>query len=107
MLVEAPEDEKAEREFLYREGCYYNNKSMRALYEMKPNFHKIFSDNPEDVLKRNLVDLERLRNLLSVMNEQQNKLDAAAKKMDGTGIERQRQLNAKNLKRFMDFFGGR
>lgn len=103
MLVEAPEDEKAEREFLYREGCYYNNKSMRALYEMKPNFHKIFSDNPEDVLKRNLVDLERLRNLLSVMNEQQNKLDAAAKKMDGTGIERQRQLNAKNLKRFMDF----
>ena len=87
----------------YREGCYYNNKSMRALYEMKPNFHKIFSDNPEDVLKRNLVDLERLRNLLSVMNEQQNKLDAAAKKMDGTGIERQRQLNAKNLKRFMDF----
>ena len=56
---------------------------MRALFEMKPNFHKIFSDNPEDVLKRNLVDLERLRNLLSVMNEQQNKLDAAAKKMDG------------------------
>lgn len=41
MLVEAPEDEKAEREFLYREGCYYNNKSMRALYEMKPNFHMI------------------------------------------------------------------
>ncbi len=105
MLAEAPEGEKAEREFLYREGCYYNNKSMRALYEMKPNFHKIFSDDPEDVLKKNLVDLERLRNLLGVMKVQQNKLDNAAKKMDGTGIERQRQLNAKNLKLFMDFLG--
>lgn len=105
MLAEAPEDEKAEREFLYREGCYYNNKSMRALYEMKPNFHKIFSDDPEDVLKKNLVDLERLRNLLGVMKVQQNKLDNAAKKMDGTGIERQRELNAKNLKLFMDFLG--
>ena len=105
MLAEAPEDEKAEREFLYREGCYYNNKSMRALYEMKPNFLKIFSDDPEDVLKKNLVDLERLRNLLGVMKVQQNKLDNAAKKMDGTGIERQRQLNAKNLKLFMDFLG--
>ena len=105
MLAEAPEDEKAEREFLYREGCYYNNKSMRALYEMKPNFHKIFSDDPEDVLKKNLVDLERLRNLLGVMKVQQNKLDNAAKKMDGTEIERQRELNAKNLKLFMDFLG--
>ena len=103
MLAEVPEDEKAEREFLYREGCYYNNKSMRALYEMKSNFHKIFSDDPEVVLKKNLVDLERLRNLLGVMKVQQNKLDNAAKKMDGTGIERQRQLNEKNLKLFMDF----
>ena len=103
MLVEAPEDEKAEREFLYREGCYYNNKSMRALYEMKPNFYKIFSDDLEDVLKRNLVDLERLHNLLSVMKEQQNKLDAVAKKMDGTGIERQRQLNADILEDFEEF----
>ena len=76
---------------------------MRALYEMKPNFYKIFSDDLEDVLKRNLVDLERLHNLLSVMKEQQNKLDAVAKKMDGTGIERQRQLNADILEDFEEF----
>ena len=49
----------AEKEFLYREGCYYNNKSIQALYSMKSNFDKIFSSNIDEVKRNNLIDLAR------------------------------------------------
>ena len=68
MLTEDTNAGSSEKEFLYREGCYYNNKSMHALYAMKSNFDKVFSYNLDEVRKKNLVDMERLFNLLSVMN---------------------------------------
>ena len=54
--------------------------------------------------KKNLVDMERLFNLLSVMNEQQIRLDTAVQGINSTGIERQRELNtgySQELKAFL------
>lgn len=45
----------AEKEFLYREGCYYNNKSMQALYSMKSNFDRIFSSDIDLVKRKKLI----------------------------------------------------
>ena len=93
----------SEKEFLYREGCYYNNKSMHALYAMKSNFDKVFSYNLDEVRKKNLVDMERLFNLLSVMNEQQIRLDTAVHGINSNGIERQRELNKGYLQELKAF----
>lgn len=93
MLSEDTIAATAEKEFLYREGCYYNNKSMHALYTMKPNFDKVFSFDLNQVRKRNLVDMERLFNIMNVMNEQQIRLDAAVRELNSNRIERQRELN--------------
>ena len=49
MLTEDTNAGSSEKEFLYREGCYYNNKSMHALYAMKSNFDKVFSYNLDEV----------------------------------------------------------
>ena len=88
---------------MYREGCYYNNKSMHALYAMKSNFDKVFSFNLDEVRKKNLVDMERLFNLLSVMNEQQIRLDTAVHGINSNGIERQRELNKGYLQELKAF----
>lgn len=93
MLTEDVSGGNSEKEFLYREGCYYNNKSMHALYAMKSNFDKVFSFNLSEVRKKNLVDMERLFNILNVMNEQQIRLDNAVHGINSNGIERQRELN--------------
>lgn len=45
MLIKDTGDKNSEKEFLYREGCYYNNKSMHALYAMKSNFDMVFTLN--------------------------------------------------------------
>ena len=106
MLTEAINDghsTAAEKEFLYREGCYYNNKSMQALYSMKPNFSKIFSDNIDIVKKRNLIDLARLHNLLKVMNEQQIQLDRDIIGTMSRGVELQKDINKKYLEELQDF----
>ena len=41
LLIEAVNNSKAitsdsEKEFLYREGCYYNNKTMHGLFNNEP-----------------------------------------------------------------------
>lgn len=103
MLTEDTNAGSLEKEFLYREGCYYNNKSMHALYAMKSNFDKVFSYNLDEVRKKNLVDMERLFNLLSVMNEQQIRLDTAVHGINSNGIERQRELNKGYLQELKAF----
>lgn len=103
MLTEDTNAGNSEKEFLYREGCYYNNKSMHALYAMKSNFDKVFSYNLDEVRKKNLVDMERLFNLLSVMNEQQIRLDTAVHGINSNGIERQRELNKGYLQELKAF----
>lgn len=106
MLTKAVKDghsTKAEKEFLYREGCYYNNKSMQALYGMKSNFNKIFSLDIKEIKKKNLIDLARLHNLLMVMNEQQVQLDSDIEGINSEGISLQKELNAHYLQELNDF----
>lgn len=70
---------------------------------MKSNFDKVFSYNLDEVRKKNLVDMERLFNLLSVMNEQQIRLDTAVHGINSNGIERQRELNKGYLQELKAF----
>lgn len=93
----------AEKEFLYREGCYYNNKSMHALYTMKSNFHKIFSADIDEVKKYNLIDLERLHNILSVMHEQQIQLNRDIGGINNPSIQIQNEINKKYTQELLDF----
>lgn len=106
MLTEALNDghsTNAEKEFLYREGCYYNNKSMQALYSMKSNFDKIFSYDIELIRQKNLIDLARLQNLLRVMNEQQVQLDRDIAGVLTNGTLLQKNMNEKYLDELKDF----
>lgn len=103
MLLEDINGSNSEKEFLYREGCYYNNKSMQAIYAMKSNFDKIFSMDPQKVKKDSLVDMERLFNILRVMKEQQDRLDAAVSEISSEGIKRQCELNEKYMDDLMRF----
>lgn len=103
MLLEDINGSNSEKEFLYREGCYYNNKSMQAIYAMKSNFDKIFSMDPQKVKKDSLVDMERLFIILRVMKEQQDRLDAAVSEISSEGIKRQCELNEKYMDDLMKF----
>lgn len=103
MLLEDINGTNSEKEFLYREGCYYNNKSMQAIYAMKSNFDKIFSMDPQKVKKDSLVDMERLFNILRVMKEQQDRLDVTVSEISSEGIKRQRELNEKYMDDLMKF----
>lgn len=93
MLVREVDGTKSEKEFLYREGCYYNNKTMHAVYAMKPVFHKVFTWDLSKVRNENLVDLERLLNVIDVMYEQQKRMDNAVKGIISPGIKKQQELN--------------
>ncbi|MBR2549006.1 MAG: hypothetical protein IKE92_03185 [Clostridiales bacterium] len=84
---------EAEHEFLYCEGCYYNNKTIGALYDMKPIVDKIFSNEIEDVKHGNRVGVSRLQNLIKVMNEQQIRLDNTVKDTTNQRIILQLDLN--------------
>lgn len=103
MLLEDINGTNSEKEFLYREGCYYNNKSMQAIYAMKSNIDKIFSMDPQKVKEDSLVDMERLFNILRVMKEQQDRLDATISEISSEGIKRQRELNEKYMDDLMKF----
>lgn len=93
----------AEKEFLYREGCYYNNKSMQALYSMKANFDKIFSADLDEVKKNNLIDLARLHNILSVMHEQQIQLNRDISSVNSNGVQIQKDMNRKYIHELLEF----
>lgn len=105
MLLEDTSGTNSEKEFLYREGSYYNNKSMQAIYAMKPNFDKIFNMDIQKVKKETLVDMERLFNILRVMKEQQERLDIAISGISNAGIEKQRELNKEYMNDLMKFVG--
>ena len=70
---------------------------------MKPNFDKIFCDDLEKTRKESLIDLERLYNIISVMNEQQIQLDSAVKELNRQGIQSQAELNEGYLKELKAF----
>lgn len=85
-------------------GPYLEYCALKRLeYAMKSNFDKVFSYNLDEVRKKNLVDMERLFNLLSVMNEQQIRLDTAVHGINSNGIERQRELNKGYLQELKAF----
>ncbi len=86
-----------ELEFLYCEGCYYNNKTISALYEMKPIVDRVFSNNLDDVKSGNCVSVSRLQNIIKVMNEQQKRLDSAVKDTSNCRIVLQMDLNNKYI----------
>lgn len=73
-----------------KRACVIKNKYVNHDFEeydaMKSNFDKVFSYNLDEVRKKNLVDMERLFNLLSVMNEQQIRLDTAVHGINSNGI---------------------
>lgn len=94
----------SELEFLYCEGCYYNNKTIKALYEMKPVVDKVFSGNLDAVKLGNHVDISRLQSLISVMNEQQNRLDEMVNKKKNSRILLQQNLNEKYISDLKDVF---
>lgn len=86
------DDEKA---FLYCEASYYNNKSMQALYKMKSNFDKVFSENLDEVKSHGLINLSRLVVLLKMMKSQQAELDSIVSEVDSNEIKTQIELNKK------------
>lgn len=93
----------SEKEFLYREGCYYNNKSMQALYGMKSNFDKIFSSDNDEIKRNSLFDIERLHNILSVMHEQQIQLNRGIDGVNSEGIRNQKGMNAMYERELLEF----
>ena len=66
---------------------------MHALYNMKSNFDKIFSDNLETIKEKNLIDLDRLYNILSVLRDQQAQLDKDINDINSSGVINQKDIN--------------
>ena len=103
ILENLPGDRAAERIFLYQEGCYYNNKSLQALYEMKPVIDKVFSSDSTEVIKKNLVAVHRLQNILAMIKQYQKELDTSIEDIKtNQSISDQIQIN-KSIK---DNFAG-
>ena len=104
ILENLPGDRATERIFLYQEGCYYNNKSLQALYEMKPVIDKVFSSNSKAVIKNNLVAVYRLQNLLEMIKQYQQELDTSINDIKTNQlISDQMQINKSIKDNFADF----
>lgn len=96
--------EKNKKIFLYQEGCYYNNKSMQALFHMNPVIDKVFSNDSKDVIEKNIVDIYRLLSLLEMMNNNQLELDKQIKAMkDDLIVKEQVSINQVYQKRIYEF----
>lgn len=97
-------DKKNEKIFLYQEGCYYNNKSMQALYHMKPIIDKVFSDKKEKIIKNNNVAVYRLLSLLEMMNQYQLDLDGFVGDIKSDFvIQKQMEINETYQKQICQF----
>lgn len=59
---------------------------------MKPNFYKIFSKELSDIKQKNLIDLDRLHNLLDAMHEQQKQLDRDIMGVPSSGVILQQDI---------------
>lgn len=87
-------DKKNEKVFLYQEGCYYSNKSMQALYRMKPIVDKVFSNEKEKIIKNKNIAVYRLLSLLEMMNQYQLDLDGCVEDIkDDFVIREQAEIN--------------
>lgn len=96
--------EKNKKIFLYQEGCYYNNKSMQALFHMNPVIDKVFSNNSVDVIDKNIVALYRLLSLLEMMNNNQLELEKQIITMnDDLIVKDQVSINQEYQKRICEF----
>lgn len=72
----------------------------------KPQYDGSFWEEalyPQKVKEDSLVDMERLFNILRVMKEQQDRLDATISEISSEGIKRQRELNEKYMDDLMKF----
>lgn len=102
-LLSTNTENKNERIFLYQEGCYYNNKSIEALYRMKPVIDKVFSENSQTVGNNN-VAVYRLSSLLKMMNQHQLDLDCYIEDYkDDTAIKGQMKTNDEYKNRIIQF----
>lgn len=102
MLYDDSPDTQAEKHFLYCEGSYFNNKSMHALYTMKPNFQAVFSSDIDVVKKNGLIELSRLTTTLELIKKQQEELDNAVADSTDPAIINQRNLNRKYADELQD-----
>lgn len=95
---------KNEKIFLYQEGCYYNNKSIQALYHMKPIIHKVFSNENKEIMENSNVAVYRLSSLLEMMNQYQSDLDCYVKDLKNDPvIEGQMAINEEYKKQIKQF----
>lgn len=93
-LLSTNKDKKNERIFLYQEGCYYNNKSIQALYHMKPVIDKVFSNEDKQIIENNNVAVYRLLSLLEMMNQYQLDLNRYVEDLkDNSVIKGQMAIN--------------
>ncbi len=94
---------QAEKVFLYQEGSYYNNKSIQALYGMKPVIDKVFSNDATEVKEKSLISFFRLQNILELIKETQQTLDGNVNSMESSFIKKQKEINDKFSREFEDF----
>ena len=103
-LLSTNKEKKNERIFLYQEGCYYNNKSIQALYYMKPVIDKVFSDKKEEIIGNNIVAVYRLLGLLEMMNQYRLDLDRYVEDLkDDPIIKEQMAINEEYKSWIMQF----
>ncbi len=104
LLYTMPNDKKSEKIFLYQEGCYYNNKSIHALYKMKPVLDKVFTDDPQKVVRSNLVATYRLVGLVEMLSTYQLELDRNINDFKSDpSVEEQIKINHELEKQIMEF----
>ena len=104
ILSDSASRQKTERIFLYQEGSYYNNKSIQALYSMKPVIDKVFSNDSKTIIENNIVAVYRLLNILEMIHQHQATLDKCIEdiKSDDLIVEQQR-INSAVQERITQF----
>lgn len=94
LLLTGKSIKKSERVFLYQEGSYYNNKSVQALFSMKPVIDKVFSSDSSTVIDNHLVAVYRLWNIVELIQQNQETLDNCVMEInDDSKILEQQRIN--------------
>ena len=55
--------------FYYIEICYYINKAKAAMHNMLFNTKKIFTNNPDEIIQKNKIQMSRLDNIINIIEE--------------------------------------
>ena len=103
ILEKLQDGSQAEKVFLFQEGSYYNNKSIQALYGMKPVIDKVFSNDSKEVKEKGLISLSRLKNLLALIEKNQKSLDEEVNNIENQLIAEQIKINEEFLKERKEF----